>query len=257
MNYIDAHCHLFDSRLDTTREEILDRARAVGIRAFIQGGVSPADWDRQLASDEEGLHRTFGLHPWFVAHNDQKSCQQALDQLPQYLPKAVALGELGLDYQRRFDPSSHQRQQYFFSAQLQLAKDYRLPVVLHFVQAHTISIAILKEVQHRKGGIVHGFSGSYEIARQYLDLGYHLSIGTGLVQKGYRKLKNAVSRLPLDRLVVESDAPDGSVPGQNRTYNEPIAILAVAQAIAESHQTSQETVLEQSAKRVREIFSLE
>lgn len=255
--FADAHCHLLDPRLDTSRSQVLARAKSAGIGIFVQGGVDPQDWQRQLERAQPGFFSTFGLHPWFVAQTADEVCDQALERLAEFLPKGVALGELGLDYLPRFERSSHPRQRRIFAAQLEMAKAHACPVVLHIVRAHGDALQLLRSHALQAGGLVHGFAASYEIGRQYLDLGYTLSIGTGLLQAGYRKLKDAVARLPLDRLVVESDAPDGSVPQTDRAYNEPTAILAVAAAIANLHGTTPAAVLEQSTRRVCDIFSLE
>lgn len=256
--FADAHCHIADARYDSSRESLLQSARTAGIDTFIQGGVDPQDWQKQKQlAQQSGIYCSFGLHPWFVAQNDAQTCQDALDQLPEMLTEAVALGELGLDYLPRWDKASLPRQRDIFQAQLEIAKAQHKPLVLHIVQAHGDALDMLKQQQHPHGGIVHGFAGSYEIARQYLDLGLTLSIGTGILQKGYKKLKDAVARLPLERLVVESDAPDGNVPDTDWPYNEPLAVLHVASRLAEIHNSNRDTVLAQSTQRVRQIFNLE
>src|SRR6185437_5725939 len=118
--WIDAHCHLSDPRLGPVIGQFLKRAREAGIRRFIQGGVSPEDWLRQraLADSEEGIFCSFGLHPWWVASHTPDEFQTALESLGEWLPGAIALGELGLDYGKRCPDESRPLQKEAFERQL-------------------------------------------------------------------------------------------------------------------------------------------
>ena len=255
--FVDAHCHLADPRFDPIRDAVLERARAAEIGYFVQGGVGPEDWARQMRMASANWFLAFGLHPWFVADHDDAACEAALASLRDLLPRAVALGELGLDRGPRCDPASLPRQRHFFERQLVLARELDKPLVLHVVRAHGEVIAMLRRLGGTWRGLVHAFTGSLEIARDYLDLGLYLSIGGALTRPGYKKLKNAVSDIPLDRLVVESDAPDMAPHGFDRGLNEPCGLWPVAEALGERTNREAREVLRQSAVNLDRIFALE
>ena len=261
---VDAHCHLADPRFDGDRGEVLARAREAGITTFFQGGVGPVEWQRQLslAKREQGWLTSFGLHPWFVAQNDEQVCQEAFEQLKMVLHQAFALGECGLDYHPRFAKDSRARQLRFLQAQLQLAQSCGKPLVLHVVRAHQP----VQEQLDRFGpfkGIVHAFTGSYEIAKRYLDQGLILSIGGAVTQKGHHKLKDAVSRLPKEGFIIESDAPDQAPTGfaghqgrDGRIRNEPLAILQVARTLADLRNTGEDEILKLTRDNFKAYFGL-
>ena len=257
MTYIDAHCHLADPRFDGIRQEVLTRARQAGISGFMQGGVDPDDWQRQETLNDGSWFTCFGLHPWFVAASDESACAAAFGQLKQQLGGAVALGELGLDKGPRCDPGSYDRQEKWFTAQLQLAAERDLPLVLHVVRAHGPVLAILNRQTRQWRGMVHGFTGSAEVARAYLELGLCLSIGGAVVRSGYKKLKQAVASIPFERILVESDAPDMAPDAYDRPHNEPESLLLVAQRIGELTHRSADAVLATGSENVRRIFDLE
>ena len=256
MAFLDAHCHLADSRFDGIRDEVMARSQAARIEYFIQGGVGPEDWERQRQLREPGWFLTFGLHPWFVAEASDGECQDALNRLPDLIPEAVALGELGLDFGPKINSESYSRQEKYFHRQLVLAASQAKPVVLHVVRAHSQAIEQLKAVAAQWRGIVHGFTGSVEIARAYLALGLSISVGGALVRPGYRKLKGAVGDLPLSRLVVESDAPD-MAPEGNETLNEPASIWKVAEALGAIKRVDAAEILGRSRENLTAIFNLE
>lgn len=252
---IDAHCHLADPRLDGIRDDLLARARAAGITAFLQGGVDPEDWDRQRRLAAPGWLPCFGLHPWFVAEADVPQCERALSQLETLLPEATALGELGLDYAPRFSRQTYAVQTRFFQAQLELAIKHRKPLVLHVVRAHPDALRALSQTADAWRGIVHGFTGSYEIARDYRRLGLLLSIGPAVLRPGFKKVKAALSRIPLDGLVVESDAPDGPPHAAGRPFNEPDVLWRVAEVVAAAHDCDAATVLQASRTNLLRTFT--
>ncbi len=253
--FIDAHCHLADPRLDPVREGLIKRAADCGITHFLQGGVDPADWARQRRLEHTGVWRAFGLHPWFVAENTAQTCADALAQLRHELGDAVALGELGLDFGPRCKAESRERQRHYFRAQLELAQAAGKPLVLHVVRAHGETLQLLRAVAPRWRGLVHAFSGSREVAADYIRLGLHVSLGPALLRPGFRKVKEAVSHIPRDHLVVESDAPDGPPLEENCTFNEPTVILRVAEVIAANHGVTATEVLTSSRDNLLRAFA--
>ena len=255
---IDAHAHLAQSKRRI--EELVAELRALGMEASIQGGVGPEDWDRQLelARLEPRLIRpVLGLHPWWVLEHTESQCREALADLEQRLSgglssgvRPVALGELGLDYFRDETRDASGLQKEVFEAQLQIAVRAGLPVVLHVVHAHEAALQILGQASRSPEGgggfrgLVHAFSGSYEVARQYLALGLKLSIGPGIAQPGrFKQLKAALPRLSPSDWVLESD---GEGP----------ELFRAARAAAVLVGRSADEVLEQSGEGVRAVFQL-
>jgi TatD DNase family protein len=198
--------------------------------------------------------------------------EYALKILPEYLakksangqPKAIAIGELGIDLGTKTDPKTEVYQTEVFVRQLEIAKKAKLPLVLHIVKAHPQAIALLAEHgPWPRGGLVHAFSGSYEIAREYERLGFTPSIGGVAAKKGYETLKRALKRMPLESFVVESDSPD-QIPddyqGLEEGVNDPRSLWTVAEAICKlrpAEGISPEQVLEASRLKLFRIFGLE
>jgi len=257
MGFIDAHCHLADRRFDDQRDEVITRARAAGISGFFMGGVDPDDWRRQTRLVSQGGYLSFGLHPWFVIENDEPSCRAAMTILEQRLPEAAALGELGLDRGPRATRESWDRQVKMFERQLQIARAQRKPLVLHVVRAHGHALEMLRGIDHTWAGLVHGFTGAPEVADQYLDLGLAISVGGAVTNPAAKKLRRALPGIPADRLLVESDAPDGSPSGYGRDLNEPESIRTVAETIASLTARSPDEIMAASTASLKRIFDLE
>jgi len=255
--YADAHCHLADPRFDKLRPEMLERAQAAQIKIFLQGGVDPADWRRQDELAGSGWYRCYGLHPWFVNEADEQTCDAALKDLEGRLRDATALGELGLDRGPRLDPMAYPRQIDMFEKQLHLAIRHDKPLVLHVVRAHAQALTILASFKRPWRGIVHGFNASFEVGSAYLDMGLGLSVGGALTRPGYKKLKNAIGRFPMERILVESDAPDMAPATYGRCFNEPESVWLVASALGKLTNQAAESVLAQSSDNLRRIFALE
>ncbi len=257
MAYLDAHCHLADPRFDEDRDAVLARAEAAGVRWFFQGGVDPGDWARQSALADRRWFLSFGLHPWWVADHDDDACDRALAELGQALAGAHALGELGLDFFPRLPKSSHDRQRRLFRLQLQLARRLEKPLVLHLVRCHGEALAIMKQEGGRFRGIVHGFAGSYAVAEAYMAMGLLISVGGALTREGRRKLKDAVCRIPGDRLVIESDAPDMAPQSFRGRRNEPASVWDTARAAADLRGERAEDVLARGTANMARHFEWE
>lgn len=243
--FIDAHCHLADPRFHGRHDELIRLCGERGIGAFVQGGVDPDDWGRQVALARRypgRIHPCFGVHPWFVsrAHEEgnRSAVEEALRILPDYLGQGVGLGELGLDFSQRTSPESRGLQEEVFIRQLELARARPLPLVLHVVQAHGPAVAILRAYSpYPRGGLIHSFGAGRQIAGEYLALGFTISVGAAVArERGSETLRRAVARLPPDRVVLESDSPDQSPHGFEPAWpglNDPRSLWIVARALGE------------------------
>lgn len=262
--YIDAHCHLADPRLDSIRNDLLDRSRRAGVRAWIQGGVGPEDWERQKELKKQfpgEVHAVFGLHPWWIMdHERTEEIRQALQCLEEQIQECCAIGEIGLDFGSRASRTeSRDRQLWSFEAQLEIASRIPKPLVLHVVRAHAEALSCLKKRQRvlDRGGIVHAFSGTPGIAKSYLDLGFSISLGGTVTKKSAESLellKEMIAVIPEDRLLIESDAPDQAPAGWGRKLNEPISILRIADTIAVIRGETPDELLRRSAENAVRIF---
>ncbi len=262
--WIDAHCHLADLRVAAHLDRQIAQAREAGIGRWIQGGIDPEDWDRQEALVSrfgDAIVPAFGLHPWWVASHSTEEIDQGLAALETRLPRASALGELGLDaLPRHASPESMGRQRRAFELQLELSQRQPKPLILHIVRAHGEALEILSRYQpFPEGGLVHSFGASREVAEAYLDLGFHLSLGGSVTREGFQNLKKAVGSLPLDRLVIETDSPDQTphLPGVAATgLNELRHLLGIAEAVARLRGIERDDLLEQSSKNLKRLFHL-
>lgn len=210
MRYIDTHTHLDFPDFDTDRQQILARCAALGVERFVILGVFRQNWDRlwQMVSADQRLFAAFGLHPVYLLQHQDNHLQDLADYLQRLAahPRCCAVGEIGLDYY--LPQLNREHQQALFNAQLSIAADANLPVLLHVRRAHADTIAILKRYRSPRGGIVHAFAGSLEEAREYIKLGFKLGLGGAATWPQAKKLRRTVAALPLDSLVLETDSPD-------------------------------------------------
>jgi len=207
----DAHNHL-----DLSPDPVGDwaTARDVGLTGALVAGVDPDGWAEQarLARACPELRLAYGIHPWRAADLPLETTLAALEEavtqgLDDQFP--VALGELGLDRSRRVPPGSEAAQEQAFRAQLALARDHDLPVVLHIVRHHGRALSLLRsDGLPEAGGMVHAFSGSLDMAQAYLDLGLYLSFSPMITRSSARRARAALVHTPAARVLLETDAPD-------------------------------------------------
>lgn len=227
---IDSHCHLDFPEFDDDRELIMQHCMEQNITTIVVPGVCRKDWQRLLVlcQDNQRLFPALGLHPCFL-HQHQPSDLDRLARMCQ-TQSLVAIGEIGLDYY----PSSgnadigKDEQGRYFSEQLQLARQFQLPVLIHVRKAHEEVLRHLKTIKS-VSGIIHAYSGSYEQAKEYLKLGFKLGFGGAFTYPRATKLRSLVSRLPLDAWVLETDAPDMSPYGHRGERNSPVNLSQIAQ----------------------------
>jgi TatD DNase family protein len=227
---IDTHCHLTDERLGSQIDDVLSRAAAAGVSRMITISTSVADAEECIAvcRGRSNLRCSVGVHPNYVA-------EEQLENVPllrgfQAAPEVVAIGEIGLDYHYGME---HQRRQVeFFEAQLQIAIDCKKPVVVHCREAVDDALAILNNYPAARCDF-HCFTGTPAEARKILDAGYLLGFTGPITFKKSDELREAVKLTPMDRLLVETDAPYLSPePVRKQKVNEPALVMHVAQAVA-------------------------
>ena len=205
----DTHAHYDDKAFDEDREAILASLPENGIRRVVNVSATLASGRRCLALAEEYdiIYAAVGVHPSETAKPEEES-EESLEQLRTMCrhPKCVAVGEIGLDYY--WDRPEREIQRKWFIRQLQLAKECRLPVVIHSRDAARDTVEIMRaEKAEETGGVVHCFSYTKETAQAFLDMGFFIGIGGVLTFQNARKLKEAVQYVPMDRIVLETDCP--------------------------------------------------
>ncbi|MBI2933388.1 MAG: TatD family hydrolase [Planctomycetes bacterium] len=250
---IDSHAHLDDAAFDADRDAVLERARRNDVRRIVTVGTDPTSCEKALAiaEAEDGVVAALGLHP----HESDRCAGDDLARLRRLAasPKVVAIGETGLDYAKKF--AAVENQQALFRRHLALARELGKPVVIHCRDAHADTRAILREEGIRRG-VIHCFSGHADDARDYLALGFHLSIAGPVTFANAHKLRETVRVIPLERLLIETDCPLlAPVPHRGRR-NEPSYVLYVAAAVAREHDTTPERVAEITSRNACSLFSI-
>ena len=254
----DAHCHLDFEAFDADRNLVLQRARDVGVQGFIVAGVEPDGWTRQraVAHEEEDVYATFGLHPWVVSQWTREQLQNGLDQLAKSVEFAV--GETGLDQSRHCPPTSMGIQEEAFRAQLALARERDLPLVLHILGAHGKAIDILEtDGVGAAGGMVHSYSGSAELVPRYETMGLYISFAAGITRPNARRTLEAARAVSADRLLVETDCPDQIPHGRDGKRNLPEWLPDMVKALADARGEAPDALGRQCAENTRTLFGLE
>lgn len=215
-------------------------------------GYDVADWKRQQSMHGPNMLKSYGLHPWHVLASTDAQVEEELAVLESLLPHAQALGETGLDGFRAKTEEDMDRQLQVFRRHLLLNRSRPKPLVLHVVKDHEKALSELKKYDYR--GMVHGFSGSWETAQLYIDLGYKISVGRGVYHKGYKSLKETVQKLPLKDLLIESDA---FVDPQEGPEDAVEIYLKVVEAVCALKNISQQQLQEATFHNINTLFTKE
>ena len=234
---IDTHTHLDDTRYDGDREAMIARAREAGVGTFITIGCDLATSKAavELADRYPFVYASIGVHPHEVRHIDD-GWYDEFRRLARH-PKVVAYGEIGLDYHYNHSPPTLQRQR--FREQIQLARELALPVIIHTREAQEDTIAILKEEQAADvGGVFHCFTGDAWLAKDGLDLGFHLSFSGVVTFQNATMLREIVATVPMDRILIETDCPYLTPVPHRGKRNEPAYVRLVAETIASVKSTA-------------------
>jgi len=244
MSLADSHCHLDDPRFEPDREAVLERARAAGVERILTIGTGdgPPDLESaiRLAERYDAVLATVGVHP----HDASKADAGTWKEIERLLahPKVVALGEIGLDY--HYDNSPREQQRAAFVEQMRLACDARKPIVIHTREAWEDTWRLLEEHWQPSGlgGIVHCFSGGPLEARRALDMGFYLAFGGIVTFPNAAGVREAARMAPLERLLVETDAPYLAPASMRGRRNEPAFVVSTARSLAELRGEAFETL---------------
>jgi TatD DNase family protein len=250
---IDTHCHLDVEEFDADRDAVIARARAAGVHEMVVPAVDAAHWHGLLALCRrvDGLHPALGLHPVFLQHHRQEHLAALAEALASEQPLAV--GEIGLDF---FIPDTDRdAQRALFRAQLEIAAQAGLPVLLHVRKAHDDVLGLLRAHPVR-GGIVHAFNGSEQQAHRYLDLGFKLGFGGMLTYERSRKIRALAAGLPVEAIVLETDAPDMTVASHHGERNSPEYLPECLAALAEVRAQPPALLAEQTTANARDVLGL-
>lgn len=257
---IDTHLHLDDHRFDADRDEVVARAAAAGVTQMITIGTTLDDSRAAIALAERypGVFAAVGIHPNEATRWEGAATLTALREMAQH-PKVVAIGEIGLDYY--WEKAPHDLQAEVLRAQLGLAHEIGKPVIIHDRDAHADLMAILREwagglTRERPPGVLHFFSGDAAMAAEALDLGFSLGVDGPLTFKNARELQALVAGLPLDRLLVETDAPYLAPHPHRGQRNEPAFVGEVARALATLHGRSLDEVMTKTTENARKLFGM-
>ncbi len=250
---IDTHCHLCDKRFDKDRQQVFDRARHVGVTHMVEIAYGPGIWEKGfvLAAEHPNVFLAVGVHP----SESGKVPMSELDALRSHARHArvVAIGETGLDFFR--DHAPRDAQERWFRAQLALADEVGLPVVIHQRSALDAVLAILEEVRPQAGGVLHCFDQDAATAERARALGFKLGLG-GVVTYGHEALDEAVRTAPEDMLLLETDAPYLEPEPRSLKRNEPSLLTRVVKRLCELRGWEPQQAVEITRRNAKELFRL-
>ena len=251
----DTHVHLDSAPLD---ERAFAPAREAGVVSAVAVGVSPAGWSRTIeVARAAGVSHALGIHPQVVPELDDRTLDDALARLPSLLREsgAVAIGECGLDV-----PSGDlERQKRVFLAHLEIARSLHLPISLHVWKAHGPAVALLRDFGALPGGgVAHSYSGSAELVRDYLARGLCISFAGGITRSNAKRPKLAARAVPIDRLVIETDAPfqPAGADARDRKHGEPRDLGLILEALAAARGDDPDELAERTTDNARRIFRI-
>ncbi|QSX78192.1 TatD family hydrolase [Agrilutibacter solisilvae] len=258
MDLVDSHSHFDQAEFDADREAALERAHAAGVARQVVPAVDAAGWPklRAVCASASGLHPAYGLHPICLANHRPEH----LDQLRTWLRHEqssmrppVAVGECGLDF--FLDTLDRQAQQFYFDAQLRIAREFDLPVIVHARRSVDAVIGSIRRIGGLRG-VVHSFSGSPEQARQLWSLGFLIGLGGPVTYERANRLRRLAASMPLEQLLLETDSPDQPNAGHRGERNEPAHLREVLATIAQLRGVDETKVAEATTANALRLFRL-
>lgn len=265
--HIDSHNHL--AKVLGTSPELLNQwlpeAKAKGIGFFMQGGIDPEDWERQIELQQRWPNQIglcFGVHPYVAATKTIEELEPMLDSLARLLGRfqktdsILAIGEMGLDFRPVYREKGTDAQIHALETQIELADWTNLPMVFHIVQAHPEVEQIFSIwAPKNKKGLMHSYSGSLEQSEFWTRQGFLISLGGPVCHEKNKKARKLATHLPLEFLTLETDSPDQPPPAYNKGENPPKSLWEVAKTIGELRNLDAEEILDISKQNFLRVFS--
>ncbi len=253
---IDSHCHLNDLRFGSQQQQLIDHAIAAGVTTIVVPAADPADWPLlgQLSDRFDTLHTAFGIHPWYCADADQTT----LDRLRQMIEQhpVVAIGECGLDFdRRRLQHAPAEQQQRIFQQQIDLARESQLPLIIHSHKSLDQVTRMLRQANASRG-VVHRFSGSLQQAQRLIDLGFYIGVAAAITYPAQQRLRKTLAQLPVERLLLESDAPDLPPATHLGQLNRPEYLPEILASLAGLLRIPTAVLAEQTTRNSTALFGL-
>jgi len=260
MKYTDSHCHLDFKEFDLNRVKVISQCLALKINNIIVPAIGPNNWQAVLqlckkhSASDFLLHPCLGIHPWFLKDLTNDDLQELAKIVTKNNEQLCAIGEAGIDGVIAKEQNNLAKQIQFFDFQLNLAIEHNLPIIVHHRRSHNEVIERLKKHKPSRAGIIHAFSGSYQQAKTYLDLGFKLGIGGTITYPRAAKTIKAIKRLPLDCLILETDAPAMPLFNQQGQANSPINIIEIFNILCDLRSESKEVISQTIEDNVNQLF---
>lgn len=250
----ETHAHYDDEQFDTDRRELLLFMRDGGVGNIVNVSASYESCERvvQMVQEYPFMYAAVGVHPDEVGALNEETFARMKELFAK--PKVVAVGEIGLDYY--WDNEAHDLQKEWFIRQLELARELDLPVLIHSREAAADTMEIMKEYGQGLDGVIHCYSYSKEMAREYVDMGYYIGVGGVVTFKNARKLKETVEEIPLSSILLETDCPYLSPEPNRGKRNSSLNLIYVAEKIAEIKGITCEEVITQTEANARKMYRL-
>lgn len=249
----DSHAHIDDESFAADRGDMFRRASAAGVRHIVVPAIDRASWAgiASLCRENAQAHPAYGMHPIYIDRHRPEHLIELESWLTEH--RAVAVGEIGLDY---FLPELDvDRQREYFVKQLHIARDFDLPVIVHARRAMDEVTSTLRRIGGLRG-VVHSFSGSLQQAQKLWELGFHLGLGGPVTYERAQRLRHIVATMPVERLLLETDAPDQPGACHRGERNEPSHLVEVLNVIAELRGESAESLAAATTRNARELFGI-
>ncbi len=249
----DSHCHLDAAEFDGDREAVLQRARDAGVAEQLVPAVDHDSWPklRDICAADPGLHPAYGLHPMYLSQHRPEHLPALREWIARECPRAI--GECGLDF--FVDGLDAEQQRYYLRKQLELAREFDLPVVLHARRAVEEVTAMLRSIGSLRG-VIHSYSGSEEQARQLFGLGFMLGIGGPLTYDRAKRLHRLVAAMPLEFLLLETDSPDQPDALHRSQRNEPARLALVLETVSRLRNADPDEIASVTSANARRLLRL-
>ena len=249
---IDTHCHLDAAEFDSDRGEVIGRARSAGVGAFVVPAVERKAFEKVLSICGENLdcYPAIGIHPMYV----DDAVPEDVEALRAKALEVTAIGEIGLDF--FVENYDRERQIHFFEAQLKIAREFDLPVLLHIRRSQDTVLASLRRIRV-KGGIAHAFNGSFQQAEEFIRLGFRLGFGGAMTFERATRIRALAADLPMESIVLETDSPDMPPAFIGKARNSPEYLPEIAEVLASLRNMTAKEVAMATTANAREVLELE